>query len=154
MDTWSNSSASSEDSLLAATMRYVDNPDSSPTGSSSSLSSSFKRRRTFAQRRKEAEDVRQLHPNRIPLIIERYEDEKNLPPMERAKFLVPENLGVAELVNIIRRRLQLNRNETLFLLVNGNNVPGNTMTLGEVYKKDADDDGFLYILFASHEVFG
>ncbi|ODM92177.1 Microtubule-associated proteins 1A/1B light chain 3B [Orchesella cincta] len=156
MDTCSISSASSEDSLLAATMRYVDNPDSNPemVEVSTYQASSFKRRRTFAQRRKEVADIRTSHPTRIPLIIERYEDEKNLPALDKFKFLVPDGLSVADLMGIIRRRLQLSRNQTLFLLVNGSSIPGNTMTLGEVYAKHADEDGFLYIVFASHEVFG
>ena len=40
----------------------------------------------------------------VPVIIERYENERSLPLMERCKFLVPDHITVAELMHIVRRR--------------------------------------------------
>lgn len=114
----------------------------------------FKERRTFTQRMREVDSVRKEHPNKVPVIIERYGHENQLPPLDRSKFLIPEHVSVGELIKILRRRLQLNSSQSIFLIVNGRNLPATAATFGEIYRNEADPDGFLYIVYASHETFG
>ncbi|XP_065903191.1 microtubule-associated proteins 1A/1B light chain 3B-like [Dysidea avara] len=115
---------------------------------------SFKERKSFESRKKDVLTIRKKHPNKIPIVVERSTNEKNLPELDKSKFLVPEELSMSQLVNIIRMRLQLRESQAFYLIIGKKTMVSNSLTLGEIYHSEKDTDGFIYMTYASQEVFG
>ncbi|XP_013775355.2 microtubule-associated proteins 1A/1B light chain 3C-like [Limulus polyphemus] len=114
----------------------------------------FKQRRSLSKRIQEVADIRVKFPNKIPVVVERFFKESYLPSLNKTKFLVPQELTMSQFVTIIRNRLQLSANQAFFLFIDNKSMASMSRTLAEVYSENKDEDGFLYVTYASQEMFG
>ena len=61
------------------------------------------------------------------------------------------NLG--QFVYIIRKRIKLESNQALFVTVNSV-LESSNILISELYEKQKDEDGFLYIIYTTENTFG
>ena len=112
----------------------------------------FKVKFTEEYRINECKRIINKYPERIPIIV--CKDKKcKLVDIDKQKFLVPRDMNLGQFIYIIRKRIKLDPNEALFVLVNNNLIPGNKV-LNEVYENNKDHDGFLYVTYSSENTFG
>ncbi|KAL0818967.1 hypothetical protein ABMA28_008260 [Loxostege sticticalis] len=114
----------------------------------------FKTKKPFVSRKEEVMAIKSKFPNKIPLIVERYHKEKSLPALDKTKFLVPEDITMSQFLVIIRNRIRMKPNQALYLIINNRSMLSMSLTMAQAYENYGDEDGFLYITYASQEVFG
>ncbi|KAL5274467.1 MAP1LC3A family protein [Megaselia abdita] len=102
----------------------------------------------------EACAIRVLYPTKVPVIVERYNNESDLPTLNKKKFLVPQEITMSQFLTIIKKRLEIGPTKALFLLINSRTLAPLSKTLAEIYGEHRNTDGFLYITYSSQEVFG
>jgi GABA(A) receptor-associated protein len=111
----------------------------------------FQNENNFEKRLNESINIMKEYPNRIPIIVERYD--KSLPQINRKKYLVPGDLSMVNLTYIIRKRLKLTPEKSFFMFINEKIIPM-TKDLYFVYEKHKENDGFLYVKYCEENTFG
>ena len=113
----------------------------------------FKNLNTFEKRKSECERILKKHPERIPVIVCRDCKGGDLPDIEKQKYLVPKELTLGQFVYIIRKRIKLDPNQALFVMINNSLQPTNRL-FEDIYTDNRDEDGYLYIVYSSENTFG
>jgi GABA(A) receptor-associated protein len=111
---------------------------------------SFRDKHSFDKRKGESEKILAKYPNRIPVICEPFGDVSEL---DRNKYLVPDDLSIAQFLYVIRKRMLIEPEKSIYLFVKTHIMAGN-MSLSSVYDKYNDEDGFLYITYGGENTFG
>lgn len=74
-------------------------------------------------------------------------------PMNSVHFLIPPVL-LPTTLSFHRNRMGLSHTQAFYLLVNNKSLASMSTTMNQIYEQESDDDGFLYMVYASHEFFG
>lgn len=116
----------------------------------------FKMVYPFDKRKTDSTRLIKSSPGKIPIIIERadFSQLKILEDKKIQRLIIPRDFLLGQLLYFIRKNLKLDSSKTIFLIINNNIIPQTTATLGEIYDKYADPDGFLYITFSDEQIFG
>ena len=117
-----------------------------------SQSNRFKSEFSFEKRLEESTKIKNKHPDRIPIIVTKGKNCR-LKEMDKYKFLAPYDLTLGQFLVVIRKRIQLDNNEALFVFIN-NTLINTSQTLGGIYNDLKDKDGFLYMTYCNENVFG
>lgn len=115
------------------------------------LEDNFKNKYSFEKRLQESENILTKYPERIPVICERIS--VDVPEIDRKKFLCPDDLSLANFMYVIRKRLKLTPEKSIYLFINGK-IHQMSKLLSQIYDEEKDKDGFLYINYTSESTFG
>ena len=113
----------------------------------------FKEEKTFEQRKEENEVVSKEHPSKIAIICEKAPNAK-LIEIPKTKYLVDKTVNSSQFYTTIKNHLKIDEKEAIFLLVNGKFTLSQNESMGDIYNKFKDKDGFLYIAYTSEEIWG
>ena len=113
---------------------------------------SFKSQFSFEKRLEDSSTILKKHPDRIPVIIEKYY-RSSLTDIDRKKYLVPNDMTVGQLMYVIRKRIKLHETKALFIFIN-NIIPPTSLLISTLYKNNKDEDNFMYVLYDEELVFG
>jgi GABA(A) receptor-associated protein len=114
--------------------------------------SKFKDTYPYISRFHESSRVLNKYPDRIPVICEKSKDCK-MDEIDKHKYLVPVDLTCGQFIYIIRKRLKLPAEKAIFIFINGS-IPPTSTSIAEIYYKNKNEDGFLYVTYTSENVFG
>ena len=117
------------------------------------MTNEFKNRYSVEQRKSESSRILKKYDDRVPVIVTRSK-KANIGKIDKNKFLVPEELTVGQFLFIIRKRLKIESEVAVFILINDEIIPPTSNSIASVYKDYKDEDGFLYLSYCGENVFG
>tara|TARA_Y100000748_G_scaffold186249_1_gene155951 strand:- start:190 stop:570 length:381 start_codon:yes stop_codon:yes gene_type:complete len=113
----------------------------------------FKQKYTLEERLVESYRILTKYVDRIPVILTRLAG-SDIPEIEKRRYLIPSQYNVAQLIHIIRTRLNISEEKGIFIFVNGVVMPNPNEKMFELYCREKDEDQFLYITYCYENTFG
>ena len=115
---------------------------------------SYQEKHSFEYRHAEARKIMTKYPERVPIVCERHTRCTSIPSMDKHKFLVPADITMGQFLYIIRRRIQIEANASIFLFTACGCIPPICTPVSTIYTTYKAEDGFLYLLYSSENAFG
>ncbi|PRP78274.1 LRR receptor-like serine/threonine-protein kinase GSO1-like [Planoprotostelium fungivorum] len=128
------------------------NTKQKPSNTSNMVYSQFKVDYDFNRRKEFAEKIRGKYPDRIPVIVEKA-PKSDAPEIDKKKYLVPADITAGKFIFEIRKQIKLNPDQAIFLFVN-DTIPATGQLMSQIYEKNRDEDGFLYVTYSGENTFG
>lgn len=111
----------------------------------------YKDRIPFEKRKSECDRILLKYQDRVPVIVEKSSSTKI--DIDKSKFLVPHDVTIGQFLYILRKRIKLNPDESIYLFIN-DIMPPSSALMSQIYGAHKDCDGFLYIRFSTESTFG
>ena len=114
----------------------------------------FKNNHNFNKRFEEAHRIMNKYQKKIPIIVEKSNNYSDLPDIDRSKYLVPDDLTMAEFMYVIRKRIHITPDKSIFMFVENFGMAPTSYTIKQIYEEAKDKDGFLYVKYCGESTFG
>tara|TARA_Y100001970_G_C13830776_1_gene649582 strand:+ start:211 stop:540 length:330 start_codon:yes stop_codon:yes gene_type:complete len=105
-------------------------------------------------------DLRLKYPDKVPVVIKRANKSKNIKDIGNIKYLIQDYITVGQFIYILRKRIELNPDEALYLYAIDSNskneyaLNGNTEMIAIYNEYKNKKDSILYLKYAGENVFG
>jgi GABA(A) receptor-associated protein len=114
----------------------------------------FKKKHTFYKRLDESYRIKNKYPDKVPIIVEKQKGNSEIPDIDRNKYLVPNDITMAEFMYVIRKRIKISPDKSIYLFVENLGLVPTSMHIQQVYSQAQNKDGFLYIKYCGESTFG
>jgi GABA(A) receptor-associated protein len=118
------------------------------------MGNDYKSKVPFELRKQESERIKEQYPDRLPVVVEKNVTCKSLPNIDKKKFLVPKDLTIAQFLYVVRKRLNIDSTQAIFLFTKDNTLPTGSQEVQSIYDELKDEDGFLYLFYSAESTFG
>lgn len=132
------------------TASYPFNASATSTASPIEFDQKFRHSQTKSQKREIVRNLYSKYPEKIPVIIEAHKDIR----LDKVKYLVPFDLLVHQFFYVIRKRLNFDETTSLFMFTENNIILKGSDSLGYIYNKYKNEDGFLYFKIVKEKSYG
>lgn len=113
----------------------------------------FKSTIPFDKRKSESDSLKIKYKDRIPILLEFICDASKNINLDKHKYLVPNDITIAQFMYMIRTRIKLSSEDALFMFFD-NILKPSSETIGNIYKYHKNEDGFLYAMLTLENTFG
>jgi len=114
----------------------------------------YQKELTFEKRCAESSRILTKFPHLIPVICERNESDKQLPTLDRRKFLVPPTLTLGQFIYVVRKRIVLDSSQALYMFLADSTLAPTSNIISALYNEYKNEDGFLYVTYTGENTFG
>lgn len=115
------------------------------------IPSFFQNENSLEDRIQESSMLLLKYPNRIPIIVDRFNNE--IEDIDKKKYLVPKDLTMGQFIHVIRQRMKLEPDKALYLFVD-KIIPTSSELVSNIYDSYKNKDGFLYVKYCGESTFG
>ena len=67
----------------------------------------YKSQFDLKHRQDESSRIKNKYPDRVPVIVEKKDENPDIPDIDKKKFLVPTDLTVGQFIYVVRKRINL-----------------------------------------------
>lgn len=112
----------------------------------------FYKENTLDQLLNESKRLRNKCPSRLPVIIDRLN--KHTQKLDKNKFLIPNSFTMGDILNMVRKRLNLNSKTGLYFYLENGSIPSYESLVSTLFVEQANKGGFLVIKYSEEDTFG
>ena len=98
------------------------------------------------------QEIKLKYPDRIPVYVNRKE-KSDVPDITKHKYLVPKEMTLGNFVYILRKNIKLTSDKAIFVFID-NKIPPVSESMDTLYNENANDDGFMYVIYSGESTFG
>ena len=111
----------------------------------------YKKSNSYVERKARSARLLKQYPDNFPVIIEA--DPYSTQTQMTHKCLVHNALTIANIQQILRKKLKLNEYQAIYICT-GQTILSGTLTIEYVYNHYKSDDDFLYLTYCNENSFG
>lgn len=109
--------------------------------------------KSLQERKQEIEIIKEKYPDKVFIYLEKNKNCKNINEINKHKYLCPKDMLFSQFIYIVRKRLKMTNKQSIIFFIN-NSIPNPTSSMLEIYQKNKNIDGFVYIEYTGENFFG